>query len=99
MQLLTQAITNRQTLAFVYDDMLRIVEPHAVGYTSKGKPVLRGFQPDGDTQRGLGWKLFSVDKIANLTVLDQTFAGPREGYKMGDKQIARIMAQLETPDV
>ena len=92
--LLTAAVEDRCTLAFVYDDLVRIVEPHAVGFTSKGKLVLRGFQPDGDTQRGLGWKLFTADKIQNLTTLSP-FDGPREGYKMGDKQIATILAQLE----
>jgi hypothetical protein len=92
---LTAAVAGRQILVFEYDGMTRIVEPHAVGRTRAGKLVFRGFQPHGETQRGLGWKLFSADKVLNLEVADATFPGPRDGYRMGDKQIAEILAQLE----
>lgn len=94
MQILIDAIRERRILSFNYDGLAREVEPHAVGTTSKGKLVLRGFQPDGETQRGLGWKLFTVDKIEDLFVRAATFAGPRDGYRMGDKQIANILEQL-----
>jgi len=93
--ILANAIAHKQILTFDYDGMSRIVEPHAVGHTGKGKLVLRGYQPDGETQRGLGWKLFSADKVQNLVVTEARFPTHREGYRMGDKQIAQIIAQLE----
>jgi hypothetical protein len=92
---LTQAVRDSHTVTFRYDDMIRIVEPHAIGHTKAGKLVFRGFQPDGETQRGLGWKLFSADKVTDLQVVPDAPFTARDGYKMGDKQIAEILAQLQ----
>jgi hypothetical protein len=88
------AIASRNILAFNYDGLNRFVEPHACGLTSKGKPVVRGFQPAGDTSREHGWKLFSLDKIQGLTVLPLTFTEPRPGYALNDKQIPTIREQI-----
>jgi predicted DNA-binding transcriptional regulator YafY len=86
-----QAVHGLNLLAFVYDEKPRIVEPHAVGSTGKGKPVFRAFQTNGDDG---GWKLFSVDKVEDLSTLDTTFAGPRPGYALNDKYIPAMLAQL-----
>lgn len=93
--IIRDAVANRRTLSFMYDDLPRLVEPHACGITSKGKYVLRGFQPAGGTSREHGWKLFTAAKIESLAPTDIIFDGPRPGYKMGDKQIASIEEQLD----
>lgn len=98
--LLARAIDERVTLSFVYDDMARIVEPHAVGFNPKDELILRGYQVDGDSATNpRAWKLFKVDKISDLMAASsQPFAGPREGYKAGDKAMARILAELPEPE-
>lgn len=95
LDLIASAIAARNLIAFKYDGENRLVEPHACGFTAKGKPVIRGFQPAGGTSRELGWKLFSLDKVQDLTVLPLTFAEHRPGYAMNDKQIPNLKAQLD----
>lgn len=88
-QIITAAINDRRIITFDYDALPRIVEPHAIGFTSRQKLVFRGYQnPD------LGWKLFTVDKVENLLVTADQFDRPREGYRMDDKYIPQIIAQL-----
>lgn len=42
----------------------RVIEPVAYGVTSSGNPVIRAFQPYGDsTTKYKGWKLFRLDRI------------------------------------
>lgn len=88
------AILDNRMITFTYDGLPRTVEPHALGSTAKGKIVLRGYQPEGETNTQFGWKLFSVDKIENLVVSNDNFAGPREGYKRDDSAMKTIEAQL-----
>lgn len=95
LDLISQAITERKLLAFNYDGENRLVEPHALGYTAKGKLSVRGFQPAGGTTRELGWKLFTIEKIQDLTVLPLTFEYARPGYALGDKQLPQLVAQVE----
>lgn len=92
---ITAAIAAKNLISFRYDGENRLVEPHACGHTAKGKPVVRGFQPAGGTSRELGWKLFSIEKIEDLTILPLTFEYARPGYAVGDKQIPTIAGQLE----
>jgi hypothetical protein len=94
LDLIAAAIAARNLISFRYDGENRLVEPHACGLTAKGKAVVRGFQPAGGTTRELGWKLFSVDKIEELTVLPLTFEYARPGYALGDKQIPSLTAQV-----
>jgi predicted DNA-binding transcriptional regulator YafY len=90
------AIRGRNLIAFCYDGENRLVEPHACGYTAKGKPSFRGYQQGGGTTRvDLGWKLFSCEKIEGLQVLALTFDKPRDGFAANDKQLPQLVAQLE----
>ena len=90
-----RAINGRNLITFRYDGENRLVEPHALGITGKGKPSFRGYQPAGGTHRELGWKLFTLEKCEDLTVLPLTFERPRDGYAMNDKQLPQLIAQLE----
>lgn len=42
----------------------------------------------------IGWKMFHVNEIVNLVVLEKTFQNPRQGYKRGDKDMLRIQAEV-----
>lgn len=91
-----QAIRGKRLLSFIYDDLPRVVEPHAYGVTSKGNEVLRAFQTGGQSSSGQiqSWKLISVEKISALNLSSETFDGPRDGFKRGDKIMLIIHAEL-----
>ena len=62
----------------------RVVEFYAYGLTKAGNPVLRGFQPYGDTtSRVPSWKFFRVDRISYWHVTGQTFNHPADFYYKG----------------
>lgn len=90
------AIEGMQTLSFTYHGYSRTVEPHAYGVDSQGHDVIRAYQIGGNSESGeyRGWKLFHVAEMRGLTVQQNTFATPRNGYKRGDKGMARIYCQL-----
>lgn len=95
--LLSAAIENRNILRLDYYPGTRIVEPHAYGLSSQGNPLLRAFQTEGASasNRPFAWKLFRVDRIADLLVLDSSFCAPRDGYAMNDVAMkGGIYAQL-----
>lgn len=95
MNLIVNAVQNKQLLLFKYDDLVRLVEPHAVGHNKKGDVVLRGFQTGGQSASGgLGWKLFNMTKAEDLSVDYKTFEAPRDGYTKGDRAMSAILAEL-----
>lgn len=95
MNVIVNAVQNKQRLLFKYDDLVRLVEPHAVGHNRKGEVVLRGFQTGGQSSSGgLGWKLFNMTKAQDLSVDYTTFDAPRDGYSKGDRAMADIIAEL-----
>ena len=95
--LICEAIKERKLIEFFYEDGVRIVEPFACGYGRKGNLLLRAFQIEGYSKSGkpLGWKLFRVDKISQLRILEEIFNDYREGYNpLGDSQIPNIICKV-----
>ncbi len=90
------AIKNKSILEFYYKGHIRIVEPHAYGITSKGNELLRAYQIDGtsDTGKVPDWRLFSVNKIENLSTTQDKFRNTRPGYKTGDSAIDEIYCEI-----
>ena len=90
------AIKNKQALSFTYDGYSRVVEPHTYGVDTKGHAALRAYQVRGGSESGeyVGWKLFHVNEMHGLTVLQEYFAGARPKYKRGDSAFSTIHAQL-----
>lgn len=91
-----EAVENRFMLDFYYDGYHRVVEPHTIGISKTGKEMLSAYQTDGDSNRGNVpcWGQFSVSKIENLQVLDDSFSGTRSGYTRGDSRMNEIFAEL-----
>lgn len=80
---------------FYYDGLHRIVEPHTCGVSKLGKDTLSGYQIRGQSNSDLpNWKLFTLDKISSLTVLDEVFDGAELGYSRGDSRMTRIYCEL-----
>jgi len=89
------AIHRRQLLRFAYDPGMRTVEPYAYGVGEGGRELLRGFQIAGGTHSlEYAWKLFRVDEISGLVVLDETFEGVREGYMRNDPSMTQVYCEL-----
>ena len=75
----------------------RIIQPVAYGLTKAGNPVIRAFQPYGDTTTKVpSWKFFRLDRITSWTPFpDRTFPEPPAEYnadgeynKTGDKTMS-----------
>ena len=86
-----------QTVNFVYEGNVKVVEPHALGTSTKdGSLIMRGFQVAGTSGRPLPvWALYTVAKMELVEPGSEVSHAPREGYSMGDAATADIVAQLE----
>ena len=92
---IVEAIRNQSLIQFSYDGGNRTVEPHCYGITTAGNEGLRAFQVYGYSSSGrMGWKMFDLNKARSIEVLEDTFSGPRPGYKRGDKGMSRIFEEL-----
>ena len=83
--LLQDAIRNKQRLLIDYEPGLRVIEPHALGYGSRGQLLLRAFQIEGASASGEheNWKLLRVDRLWAANDNGSTFDGPQDGYRRG----------------
>lgn len=81
------AIEGRKSLEIYYDPGVRIIEPHAIGYSSDGNLLVRAYQVEGASASGEHehWKLFRLDRMKACNDNGACFDGPRPGYKKGDK--------------
>ena len=80
------AIDERRLIELNYEPGYRLIEPHAYGLSKDGNELLRAYQTEGASASGehQNWKLFRVDRITDLKVLDERFDDPRPGYRQGD---------------
>lgn len=92
---LMRAIQGRHYISFVYDGLAREAQPATLGTLSTGAVALRCYQTaGGHITPGHEWDLCKLDTIRQLQVLSKTFERDPPGYKRGDKQMTRILAQL-----
>ena len=71
----------------------RIIQPVAYGLTKAGKPVIRAYQPFGDTQTSVpAWKFFLVSGIQSWKPLyKRVFNEPPAGFNPnGDKTMSTV---------
>ncbi|WEW95567.1 hypothetical protein P3T65_15000 [Pseudomonas nitroreducens] len=93
--IIVDAIRNRKVLAFTYDGLARVVEPHTLGVSKAGNTVLSCFQTEGGHVRpGHEWDLCKLDKIRDLRATGATFLGTRPLYSRGDSRMIQIIAEL-----
>lgn len=93
---LKDAIKNRRVILIEYPPGRRLVEPYALGVSSKGEYLVRVFQIDGESASEVHrwWKLLSVAKIEEITPTDKTFE-VRSLYERDDKKMAGgILVQI-----
>lgn len=90
------AIRNHQYIEFHYDGHPRKVIPFAYGsHVTTHNQVMRGLQVAGSSSSGKFDfpKLFEVNKITQLRVLNETFEVPGR-YEKGDEHISPISCEL-----
>ena len=62
----------------------RVIEVYAYGLTKAGNPVIRAFQPYGDTTTKVpNWKFFRLDRITAWKPTGQIFDRPADFYYKG----------------
>ena len=95
-ELLLRAIRERRLLMFAYRDTIRIVEAHRYGEAANGNRLVNAWLRPGHsrTTPDGGWRNFQLHDIENVQLLDETFAGPREGYAAHDRSLATVFAEL-----
>jgi len=95
--LICQAIRRRALLEFLYDDRMRVVAPYCCGVSGRGAEVLRAVQVRGESASGsLGFgKLWTVDEIRELRVLDESFVPDDPNYNPRDRAMTRIYCAMQ----
>lgn len=77
----------------------RVIEVYAYGLTRAGNPVIRAFQPFGDTTSKVpSWKFFRLDRISKWEPTEQKFSDPAskrypglgEFNETGDKTMSTV---------
>lgn len=94
--LLRTAIAQKRVIQLLYQDKLRIVEPHDYGIHN-GSVKLLAFQIGGKSSGRLpNWRWMEVDSIAEIRPLEQTFPGgraiPSGKHHQWDQLFARVGA-------
>lgn len=95
-EIICQAIREKRLLSFSYKGHNRVVEPHAHGVSTANNECLRCYQVSGGSVTGKvpGWKMMTTNRINGLSITDDTFDNPRDGYKKNDSAMDRIYCEL-----
>jgi hypothetical protein len=94
---LHKAAKSRYLVAFLYDDLPRVVEVHTLGTLRTGKRAMRGYQVSGDSSKHdvPSWKLFHTDKVKDLSVYrTKSQEIPRPLYTKGDSAFMNITFEV-----
>jgi predicted DNA-binding transcriptional regulator YafY len=95
--ILVAAIEGRRLVSIWYDPGVRVIEPHALGYGSDGRLLLRAFQVAGASasDQPVHWKLFRLDRIRDAKLNGGSFRKPRPEYQRDDCAMTwGIIAQI-----
>lgn len=96
--LIYDAINTRHLLRFVYDDHLRIVEPHLYGINSARHDALSAWIVGGWSQSRPepGWRNYLVAGMHDIEVVAEPFPGPRSGYNPGGAGFRQVYCALKS---
>jgi len=86
------AIKSRSIITFRYDEAVRRVEPHQVGYDHDGDLTLSAWQLSGGS--GVDWRDFHIAKMSGLSTTAEHFSGPRPGYNPRNRKMHRVLCGL-----
>jgi hypothetical protein len=90
-----EAIRRRLMLEFIYDDNSRVVTPYCHGLSNRDAEVVRAIQVRGASSSGSGFgKLWTVAKMANLRILNETFVPNDPNYNPDDSAMKYIHCRI-----
>jgi hypothetical protein len=96
-----EAIRNVVRLEFSHKGHHRVVEPYCHGISTKGKEVLRAIQVRGTSSKERpgfkGGKLWDVQEMSELRVLDEPFVPDDPDYNPNDSAMVEIHCRIERP--
>ncbi|MCB4820294.1 WYL domain-containing protein [Roseicella aerolata] len=74
--LLADAVHQRRAVQLLYDGAWRVVHPHALGRTGRGKLSLLAWQTAGlgRSAEPEGWRMFDLTRVAGADLLQAHFA-------------------------
>ena len=83
---IVNAIHNKTLITLNYYPGIRVIEPHAIGWSKEKNLLLRAYQRSGASASGehAHWKLFRIDRAGALERLLEQFVGPRPQYNRVD---------------
>ncbi len=90
---INKAISSKKIISFFYDDSLRIVEPFLTGkHRDTGRDTLRAWFLSGTSKsrNPIPWRMYTIDKMSNIQILDGSFSGIREDYDPNDDNMSNI---------
>lgn len=93
------AIERRRLLSFDYEGGMRLVQPAVLGlHRTTDRLSLRAFQVGGVSRSGgpAGWRLYTVRKLRDVQMRDESFAAPPPGYQPDDIDLWPIVCRLGT---
>lgn len=94
------AIQSRKLISFYYtgDGVpgYRTVEPHMIALNSTDTLCLSAWFLSGASKSGTqGFKVYKMESVSQVTILDQSFTGPRAGYQPdGGKSFHSVRCRL-----
>lgn len=83
--------------AALYGSGVRTVEPHAYGTTHDGDAALFSWRWEAkgsESTAAAGWELVRLDEMHDVQILDETFPGPAQGYRRGNKEMREIHVEV-----
>ena len=91
-----RALRSRKRLSLRYNGFVRVVEVHAAGQTSEGRPAMLVWQVRGGSNSGrpTGWRLLRIAEVTGETMLEETSQAPRPSYHGACKILAVIVCKL-----
>lgn len=100
-ELAVQAMKQGKRIKLSYHGEERLVEVHALGTSTKGKPCTRVFQVVGGSvfSATSGWKMLSVADIDDPQLVDDASLAPRPGFNPGDRGMSSIIMEVSDEPV
>lgn len=87
-----RCIQEMRLAEFMYKDSWRLVEPHLLGISKKGKLCLSAFQLSGGS--GQSWRAYLVSDISGFVVSDERFHETRPGFNPADSTMQIVIASV-----
>lgn len=109
---LKEAMNKNNAVTFIYKNQLTIVEPYLIGelydkfknHLFEGEWALRAWFLNGETslkvdkKEGDRWRIYKLNEIDKITILDTKIFFYRPLYNKWDKNFKRIELFFDQPD-